>query len=206
MRYKLKNFLSIKSLSIFLILLISGVASAQLKSDSWLWTLNLGYTSVKSNLTQESLNGYTFNSTIEKHMRNGHWAYGLNLAFLSANDELIVSSGGEKIYYSISSTALFLTAKYFFTKTEIVPYIGLGLGVNFANNDRGATGFYDAEPTAVATSSSLTGLALALPVGMNWFLDKQLFIGINVVPTWTEKTFFESKFNFLINFSLGFQF
>jgi len=131
---------------------------------------------------------------------------GLNLAFISADDELILSSGGEKIYYSVSSTALFLTAKYFFTKTEIVPYIGLGLGVNFATNDRAATGFYVVQPTAVAGSSSLTSMALALPLGVNWFLEKQVFIGINVVPMWADKTFFESEFTFLINFSLGFQF
>jgi len=202
----MKNFLRIVSLSIFLIFLISGVTFAQLKSDSWLWTLNIGFTNVKSSLTNESLNGYSFNSTIEKHVRNGQWAYGLNLAFLTADDQLIVSTGGEKVYYSVSSTAVFLTAKYFFTKTEIVPYIGLGLGVNFAKNDRAATGFYVVQPSAVAASSSLTGLALALPVGINWFLDKQFFIGANVVPTWTEKTFFEDKFNFLFNFSLGFQF
>jgi len=202
----MKNFFRIASLSIFLIYLIAGVTSAQVKPDSWLWTLNLGYTSVKSNLTNESLNGYTFNSTIEKHVNNSQWAYGLNIAFLSANDELILSSGGEKIYYSVSSTALFLTAKYFFTKTEIVPYIGLGLGVNFATNDRAATGFYAVQPSAVAGSSSLTSVALALPLGVNWFLEKQVFIGINVVPMWADRTFFESEFTFLINFSLGFQF
>lgn len=202
----MKNFLTIASLSIFFIFSFAGVASAQVKPDSFLWTLNLGYTSVKSSLTDQSLNGFTFNSTVEKHIRNTQWALGLNLAFISADDELILSSGGEKIYYSVSSTALFLTAKYFFTKTEIVPYIGLGLGVNFATNDRAATGFYVVQPTAVAASSSLTGGALALPLGVNWFIDKQVFLGVNVVPMWTEKTFFDSEFTFLINFSLGFQF
>jgi hypothetical protein len=202
----MKNLLRIASLSIFLIFLISEVTSAQLKSDSWLWTLNIGFTNVKSSLTNESLNGYTFNSTIERRVNNSQFAYGFNLAFLSADDELIVSTGGEKVYYSISSTAVFLTAKYFFTKTEVVPYVGLGLGLNFATNDRAATGFYIAQPTAVAGSSSLSSFALALPVGVNWFLDKQFFIGANVVPIWTEKTFFEDKFNFLFNFSLGFQF
>ena len=202
----MKNFFTIASLSIFFIFLISGVTSAQVKPDSFLWTLNLGYTSVKSSLTNESLNGYTFNSTIEKHVNNSQWAYGLNIAFISANDEFILSSGGEKIYYSVSSTAVFLTAKYFFTKTEIVPYIGFGLGVNFATNDRAATGFYVVQPTAVAGSSSLTSVALALPLGVNWFFEKQVFIGINVVPMWADKTFFDSEFTFLINLSLGFQF
>ena len=202
----MKNFLTIASLSIFLIFSFAGVTSAQVKPDSFLWTLNLGYTSVKSSLTDQSLNGFTFNSTIEKHIRNTQWALGFNLAFISADDELILSSGGEKIYYSVRSTALFLTAKYFFTKTEIVPYIGLGLGVNFATNDRAATGFYVVQPTTVAGSSSLTSMALALPLGVNWFLEKQVFIGINVVPMWAEKTFFEDEFTFLINLSLGFQF
>jgi len=202
----MKNFLRIASLSIFLIYLISGVTFAQLKSDSWLWTLNIGFTNVKSSLTNESINGYSFNSTIERRVNNSQFAYGFNLTFLSADDELVVSTGGEKVYYSVSSTAVFLTAKYFFTKTEVVPYVGLGLGINFATNDRAATGFYIAQPTAVAGSSSLSSVALALPVGVNWFLNKQFFIGANVVPIWTEKTFFEEKFNFLINFSLGFQF
>ena len=202
----MKNFLSIAALSIFLIFLISGTTSAQLKSDGLLWTLNIGFTSVKSSLTKESLNGYTFNSTIEKQIRNTQWALGFNLAFISADDELILSSGGEKIYYSVSSTALFLTAKYFFTKTEIAPYIGLGLGLNFASNDRAATGFYTINPTAVGGSSSLTSVALAVPLGVNWFLNKQFFLGINVVPIWAEKTFFDSEFTFLLNLSLGFQF
>jgi len=61
----MKNFFTIASLSIFLIFLISGVTSAQVKPDSFLWTLNLGYTSVKSSLTDQSLNGFTFNSTVE---------------------------------------------------------------------------------------------------------------------------------------------
>jgi len=197
-----------KILILLALVFISSTISGKLKSESWLWTLNLGFTSIKSDATGESLNGYSFNSTIEKKIRNQPFAYGVNVSYLSADDQFVISNQGEKISSSISSTAVFLTAKYLFSKSEVVPYIGLGMGVNFAKNNIASNGFYTLQPTADADwSSEFTGLAVAVPIGVNYFPAENIpYFGINVVPTWTEKTFFSSNFNFLINLSLGFQF
>ena len=59
-----------KILILLALVFISSTISGKLKSESWLWTLNLGFTSIKSDATGESLNGYSFNSTIEKKIRN----------------------------------------------------------------------------------------------------------------------------------------
>ena len=57
-------------LFLLMLVLISSNVSAQLKSDSWLWTLNLGFTSAESEATGNKLNGYSFNSTIENVKNN----------------------------------------------------------------------------------------------------------------------------------------
>ena len=167
--------------------------------------MNVGYAPLKSSITKQSIGGYTFNTTIEKLRGNDQWALGGNLAFFRADDELVLSGSGEKVYSSISVTAIFLIAKYFVTTTEVVPHIGFGIGVNFSNNDLYESGYYDIQENAVAVSSSLTSIAFSLPVGFNWFVSKSVFLGLNVIPIWTEKTFFDNKLNWLFNLAVGFQ-
>ena len=196
---------NIRTLTFIIIILISSLSSAQLKQDSWLMTLNVGYAPLKSSVTKQSIGGYTVNITIEKLRGNTQWAFGGNLAFFKADDELMLSDGGEKVYSSISITAIFLTAKYFITTTEVTTYIGFGLGVNFSNNDLSASGFYDLQGNELAGSSSLTSLALSSTLGLNWFVSKSIFLGLNVIPIWTEKTFFDSNLNWLFNLAVGFQ-
>ena len=52
--------------SIFLMLFVFniGSSSAQLQDDAYLWTLNLGFSQVKNSTTDNSLDAYSFNTTI----------------------------------------------------------------------------------------------------------------------------------------------
>lgn len=196
---------NIRTLTFIIIILISSLSSAQLKQDSWLMTLNVGYAPLNSSVTEQSIGGYTVNIAIERLRGETPWAFGGNLAFFSADDELVLSDSGEKIYSSISVTAVFLTAKYFITKTKITTYIGFGVGVNFSNNDVSASGIDDLQGNEVAGSRSLTSIAFSLPLGVNWFVSKSIFLGLNVIPIWTEKSFFDSDLNWLFNLAVGFQ-
>ena len=202
----MKNKISITLLSFFLILNLTGVSSAQVKSDSWLWTLNLGYTPVTSKISGNSLRGYTFNTTLEKHIGGDKWAYGFNLAYSKADDEVSELSSGDKVYSSVSSTSIFMTVKYFLSSDVLVPYLGFGLGLNFANNEYASANTGNPPPSGIAGTTSFTSLAFAVPIGLNWFAHESVFFGANIVPIWTDKTFFDSNFNWLFNFSLGFQF
>lgn len=200
-----KLILTLIAITFFLTI---STSNAQIKSESWLWTLNLGFASIKNEATKNTINGYTFNSTIEKKIRNQPIAYGVNVSYLSADDQFAISNEGKTITSSISSTAFFLTMKYLFSRSEVVPYIGLGLGINLATNNVAYTGYDIVQPASSGGhAADLTSLAVAVPVGVNFFMGEgKPYFGINVVPTWTEKTFFDSNFNFLYNLSLGFQF
>jgi hypothetical protein len=183
-------------------------AFAQLESGSLLWTLNFGYVPLKNTNTGNTLDGWTFNSTIEKQIQDGSWAIGMNLAFFGSQDEALVSPD-LKAAQSISSVAVYGTLKYLIvTSSNWSPYLGLGLGVHNSTRDYAVSGIFtiaDSENLIVGTES-VNSFAVAVPVGVNYFAGSNVFLGLNATPIWTEKSFYDSDVNWLLNFSLGFQF
>jgi hypothetical protein len=204
----MKNYKLMIVMVLATLLLSASSAFAQLERGSTLWTLNLGYAPLKSATTGNSLEGWTFNSTVEKLVGDGNWALGMNLAFFWSEDEILFTPG-VKAGQSTSSIALYGTLKYLIdTPSNWTPYLGLGLGVHSSTRDFAIAGFFDIQDTdnLVVGTESLSSFALALPFGINYFPGSKTFVGLNVTPIWTEKSFYDTDVNWLLNFSLGFQF
>ena len=198
--------LSIGLILVFLVLSISS-SFAQIEDDAILWTLNLGYAPLKNAETGNSIDGWTANTTVEKVISNSGVSVGMNLAYFGSEDLAVVSPDLQSLQ-DFSSTSIFASAKYFFNRaSNVVPYVGLGLGVHFSKVDYAISGFYRVQGENVLLgTSSLSSFAVAVPFGINYFASSSTYIGLNVTPLWLDKTFYDSDINWLLNFSLGFQF
>ncbi len=195
--------------SIFLMLFVFniGSSSAQLQDDAYLWTLNLGFSQVKNSTTDNSLDAYSFNTTIEKLIGNSGFSVGMNMSFLWADDAYAISQDA-KAWLNLKSLAWYLTGKYYFITSGLwTPYVGLGLGVHTNYQEYALSGFYTIEdPNVILGTRSISSFALAGAVGINAFVSPEVYLGFNVVPVWLENSFYDSDLNWIFNLGIGFQF
>ena len=198
-----------KKLSLIVLLstlfLLQSSLFAQIKSEAVLWTLNLGVATLSNAETDSDVTGYSFNTTIEKFMQNTGWSIGLNLGFNKGEDVVLLTPTANS-YNTLSSTTFLLTGKYTFMKSSnITPYVGVGLGWSFADKETALKTTGDPSLN-VYYETSLTGAVITVPIGVNFYLDPQVFIGLNIAPFYSENNYYKDDINWTVNFSLGFQF
>ena len=199
-----KILLSIVTL--FLLFIFVQPASAQLKKNSWLWTLNVGYVPLTSELTNNSIDGWTGSTTVEKLIGQSNWSIGMNFAFFNAEDNN-ANIDAVEMKQSYSTYSIYLGTKYFVTGMDKwVPYFGLSLGVN--QNSRYTT--ISGTPTTlnsdvVSGTEHKSSYAFAAPIGVNWFVSDEVYLGLNLTSIWNDDTYFTSAVNLLMNLSVGFQ-
>ena len=66
---------------LFLFFIFVQPSNGQIKKGSWLWTLNVGHVPLTSQLTNNSLDGWTGSTTVEKLVGQSNWSIGMNFAF-----------------------------------------------------------------------------------------------------------------------------
>lgn len=202
---KMKKILLI---TLFAITLFSfSSSSAQIKTEATVLTLNLGIVSLSDLDTGADITGYSFNTTLEKYYRNTGWSFGMNIGF-NRGEDVVTTSASVKTYSTLKSTTLFITGKYSFQKSSnIIPYIGIGFGWSFSNKETAFTDLISVGgPSSGYYETSLTGYMIAAPLGVNFYLSPEVFLGLNIAPFYSENSFYKDDFNWAFNFSLGFQF
>jgi outer membrane protein W len=188
-----------------LLLLAIGTTEAQVQEGSYLWTLNVGYASVRNPLSGNDLNGMSFNTTLEKTLSTSNWALGMNIAFYEASDQYSIQ--GVTIDQGFSNTFVFLTGKYLIRSMgQWVPYIGLGVGIQFAKRHTVVNGVFTVNGDQVISgNTSENSFAFATPVGVNFFASEAVFIGVNMTGLWMNESYFRDDFMMVWNLGLGFQ-
>lgn len=180
---------------------------AQIKAEATVWTLNLGIAFLSNAETNTDITGYSFNTTIEKFVQNTGWSIGMNLGFNRGEDVVAIGSNA-KSYNTLSSTTLFLTGKYSFQKSSnIIPYIGFGFGWSFSTKETAIFDVSIPSPNSLYYyETNLTGYVITVPVGVNFYVDRMVFLGLNIAPFYSENSYYKDDLNWAVNFSVGFQF
>jgi len=191
-------------LTILLLAFSIGISDAQIEESSTLWTLNVGFGSVRNYLSGDDLNVYNFNTTLETTLDSPNWMLGANLAFSNSSDNYSIQ--GASIDQSFSNTMVFLTGRYLVSSLgSWVPYIGLGLGVNFGGRQTSLNGAIRIDDELILNGyQAKNSVAIAFPVGVNVFATKTLFINANITTLWLEDTFFNDNVFFFGNLGVGF--
>jgi hypothetical protein len=182
----------------------SGPSFAQIEDDAYLWALNVGWAPVTNKISTNSLNGWSGGTTLEKMLSNSNWAIGFNLTFIGASDEYKIQD--VHVAQSFEGVGLYIGFKHYVRSLgSWVPYLGLAAGVNFSDRYTTSTGFYTIEGENVYIGSEkLNSFALAVPLGLNWFVSQKVYLGLNFTAVWADKTFYKSNVNSVLNLALGF--
>jgi opacity protein-like surface antigen len=146
----------------------AGGAQAQYKDQAVLLTLSGGALLTTSDVSGQSITGNAANFTFEKVVSEGKVSVGIAIPYIFA-DETVTVSGQvpEKITYS--GTPVMLTCKYNILNGRFAAYAGAGIGVHWSSLKRH-------EGTVDEVSSSFTGMALGVPVGVAFFLAEDLYL------------------------------
>jgi opacity protein-like surface antigen len=146
----------------------AGGARAQYKDQAVLLTLSGGALLTTSDVSGQSITGNAANFTFEKVVSEGKVSVGIAIPYIFA-DETVTGSEQvpEKITYS--GTPVMLTCKYNILNGRFAAYAGAGIGVHWSSLKRH-------EGTVDEVSSSFTGMALGVPVGVAFFLAEDLYL------------------------------
>ena len=191
-----KSFTSI----ITVIILFSAVSVfGQLKDDSALFTLNLGFAPITNPDSENSVTAYGVNGTFEKFLSGSRLALGVNVGFMGANDSYLKDSEDRRV--NLTTTSVGFTSKYLWGSGQTVPYIGLGIGLHWSY----VTGTASGVGVAANIDKSSSGISVNVPLGINFFLSEKAFVGFNVMGMFIENSQFDNDLNFGFNLSVGFQ-
>jgi hypothetical protein len=87
----------------------------------------------------------------------------------------------------------------------LVPYFAFAFGTSFTDRHTSAhEGFTIDDETINAGKQTLSCFAGAIPVGVNWFVGEDVFLGANATAFWAEKTYYNSNVNLAVIFAVGF--
>jgi len=164
----------------------------------------VGFANLTNPVSTNSISAWSGSTTLERMVGSSDWSFGFNFAFFEAFDEFKIEDAN--VAQSFSSYSLYLGTKYYVRSMgRWVPYIGFGLGVHWSDRYTSGTGFVKVDDENVYSGKqNRTSLALGVPVGINYFLSEEVFLGANLTSIWMEESYFKSSVNLLINLSLGF--
>jgi opacity protein-like surface antigen len=195
----------ISSIVIIFIMLNLGSSIAQIEDRAYLWSLNVGFaTNLENPVSGNTMTGGSGSTTLERMIGESNWSLGFNFAFFEASDEFTLNNAS--IAQGFNSYSLYLGTKYYVRSLgRWTPYIGFGLGVHFSDRYTTGTDFENLEDDKIYSGKeNRTNLALSVPVGANYFLSEDVFLGVNLTSVWMDDTFLKSQVNLLVNLALGF--
>jgi hypothetical protein len=192
---------------VFFFLVGINTSYSQVRDNSTLWTINLGWGQVKNETLDQNIDAYSFNTTVEQMIPSSDFSLGANLGWFSTAEVLRVSEDA-RTWETYSTTSFFVTGKYHFQRNaQWVPYIGLGLGFHVSKVEYAISGVLDLPNIdGIVGTRSIGSFAMAGALGINLMASETVFLGFNFAPIWYKDTYYKDNFYYLINLSLGFQF
>lgn len=179
----------------------TGTANAQLDNGRPLLTLNLAPVGLDAKETDSFFWGGGFTANLEKISNSGKLAFGFAFGYMAADEGFRFGADDSTATAYLEAVPLMLTTRYFLGSRQTPFYIGLGVGVHFSNLEVRSTDGQQAKKF-----DSKTGLAFAIPLGINIYLDRSLFLNVNYQPTYFAEGFLDSDIAHVINFGFGIQF
>lgn len=191
---------------IFCLFLLINISQAQVKTDALIWVNNLGFGSVTNTLSGNTLDILGYTALFEKYYEDTGFSFGFSIGFWGAEDEYKYED--IDVFDNFSNTSFYFSIKYSINhKSRFVPFVSLALGLQFGRKETAVQNVPDqSDHNIFVGRQGKTSVNIAAPFGLNYFTSENVFIGLNVTPIWTSKTFFDSNFGWAASLSLGFQF
>jgi hypothetical protein len=179
---------------------------AQIKPDGLNWLNYLSFGSVENTLSGNTMDILGYTALFETYYGDTGFSLGLSAGFASMEDQYVYDS--IDVYDNYNSTSFYFSAKYSLNrKGRFVPYASVALGIQFAKKETAVQNVPGQIPTDIFVGrQSKTAFNIAAPLGLNYWTSKSVYIGINITPVWTSKSFFDSQFGWAASIALGFQF
>jgi hypothetical protein len=168
---------------------------ARWESDSTMLTMNLGYATAKSRLTDEQLHGGSIGAALDFVIPDEVVSFGITIVASSADDESSTSSGTEARAYN--STAYYGTFKVWFGSERVKGYGGLGAGFHNTRVESSIGSSYD-----LATES---GFAIGIPLGAVFFTGEKVFLNANGLINIMGQSVYQNNVTYVIGAGLGFK-
>ena len=188
---------TLSAITLLAVMILATTASAQFQDKGFLLTLNAGTIVATSERSDESINVNSAGFTLEKVLDGGRFSVGASFIWLWADEVTEVITGDpQKVTYS--AAPFVFTGRWNFLNSRFAANIGLGIGVHTSTQKLD-------EGTTDEISSSVTGMAMSVPVTAAYFLAPDFYLQVVFTPSWMNTTPMRDDLAYSINAGLGFQ-
>jgi len=185
-----------KNLSIVILLVVSSTLTfnsyAQLSNDGVLFTMNLGYASVKNKVNDHSTDGYSLNVSLEKMTMEGSSAIGFNFGIIRAEDEFNIEDS--IVDYTITSHPALLSMRYLFGSEKFKGYAGVGIGIHISRLD-----------LSDSIVERITKPAANIPIGFMWIFNEGIYLNANYAFNYMADSYFTNDLAHTFSLGIGIQ-
>jgi opacity protein-like surface antigen len=169
-------------------------ADAQLKADHRLFSGHMAYALTKSDLTGETMDGWGLGFALEQTTWDGMWVLGLAFTYEKFREERELTTT------TITTMPWYLTGKFLLgDPTKLSAYVGGGLGLHISTKQSSTEG-------QDFGSEGKSGLALALPIGLYWFIDEGFAVQANYTLNYFGGSYFKNDIVHMFVLGIAFQF
>jgi len=179
------------------VLLMAAGASAQYRDGAVLLTVNAGANRATSDLSGDGVDGIAAGFTLEKVLADGRFNAGFSI-FWVQSEEVIQVDEDQWNRVNYSSVPFVMTGRYNFLNSRFAANIGLGIGLHTSTRS-----VY--EGTIEERSTSVSAMALNVPLEIAYFLDPDLYIQLIYTPTWMSASYVQDNMVHTFAGGLGFQ-
>jgi hypothetical protein len=175
----------------------AGTVRAQMEiiEGNSLLITNVSYFNATVEDIDQSLNGWGLGLTYDRANFDGKATIGITGSFGHTNETV------EDFLYSYTTSAAYLTAKYLLKSSRITGYIGGGIGFYYGRASK-----TDATTRLSEGSFRESGVSLALPVGVYWWLGEKTGLNVNYTLTYGRGDIFKSDLLHFVNLGVVFHF
>lgn len=197
-----------KKIFIVLVILLSSINFAQDKQSYFLGTASIGFGSETGTIRGKEMKTHHFGFDLD-YASNPLYSVGLKLMFQQSQEESIETQ--DYFYrYSTSNFGLYLSWKvYPFPKKSKFRYSSIGFmpGVDFAKKYNAASGQLpeETEKSYYVGNETMSSFSLAFPIALSYSLNKQVHLTLVAMGRHVEKSYNAEKFNWTLNFGIGFR-
>jgi outer membrane protein W len=176
-------------------------APAQIAEDTGLLTANLGWALSKNGTTGNNINGSALNFTYDRFDVDERLTLGINFSVLYLQDEVSDTMGNTRSV-NIRSVPVYLSGKYWIgpPQGKWFGYFGLGIGVQLSTEEVSTTG---SNPDY--TRDQRSGLALAVPLGVTFFVSDNVLINAIYQLNVMSGSYFDNRVAHLFALGIGFR-
>lgn len=146
------------------------------------FSLSGGYSFANIEDTDMNADGWRINGLYEFNPQEGDVSYGFSLGYLNlkASSEAAIS---DTLDYKISTMPIFFAPKYLFGSDKFKGFIKAAIGVQYS--------WYERQGPVLIIEGNDWGFYAGGGVGATYFLNEQLFLGLEYELAWMTNSFYK---------------